>query len=107
MSKMKYEVLLPKSQAQLDTMFANLYKNNGKHLIVRIFADYLTLEDLLAVLEKNKDKIERFRRNKSLVLLTGEFNYEQIPEFVPVAPTEEEALDVIEFEEIERQLMSD
>ncbi len=100
----KYEVYLPKTREQLEGFLLNISRKNPvKHYIIRIFEDYLSLEDLLEVLLKNKDLIERFRKNKSIVLWL-ENNFEEIPDFIPVAPTEEEALDIIDFEEIERDL---
>ncbi len=100
----KYEVYLPKTREQLEGFLLKISRENPvKHYIIRIFEDYLPLEDLLEVLSKNKALIERFRKNKSMVLWL-ENNFEEVPDFIPVAPTEEEALDIIDFEEIERDL---
>jgi hypothetical protein len=100
----KYEVYLPKNREQLAGFFQKISKENPvKHYIIRIFDDYLPLEELVEVLQSNKEKIERFRKNKSVVLWI-EKGFEEIPDFIPVAPTEEEALDIIDFEEIERDL---
>jgi len=107
MAKLKYDVLLPKSKEQLDGIFINLFKRKQIHLVLRIFQSYLDLEDLLFILEKYKDSIEKFRKNKSLIILSPDFDYHHIPEFIPAVPTEEEASDIIEFEEIERQLSLD
>ena len=105
MSKQKYSIELPKSSAQLESLFSSIFKKNAtKHCIIRVFENYLSIEELIEILQKNEKNIARFRRNKSLVLLTEDFDYEQIPEFIPLAPSEEEAVDIIEFEEIERDL---
>ena len=103
MSKNKYDIELPKSKAQLESLLSNIFKKNPtKHYILRIFETHISLEDLLGMLDKYQSKIEKFRRSKSIILLTEDFDYEQIPEFMPLAPTEEEAVDIIDFEEIER-----
>jgi len=103
MSKNKYDIALPKSKEQLESLLSNIFKKNPtKHYIIRVFKEYLALEDLLEILNKYESKIEKFRRNKSIIILTEDFDYEQIPEFIPLAPTEEEAVDTIDFEEIER-----
>jgi len=107
MSKIKYEIVMPKSVEQLTTYFSNLLKNNSKHFIFRILPEYLTVEELWQVLIKNKENIERFRKNKSIIILSNTFDYKQVPDFIPLAPTEKEALDIIELEEIERELMSE
>jgi len=100
----KYEVYLPKTTEQLTGFFQKIAKENPvKHYLIRIFEDYIPLEELLEVLEDNRELIERFRKNKSVVLWV-ENAIEEIPDFIPVAPTEEEALDIIDFEEIERDL---
>lgn len=105
MGSAKFEVLMPKNKEQLESLFANIFKRRSQHIILRILENYLSLEDLLSVLKKNKDQIGRFRRNKSIVLLSTDYNYEHLPEYIPVAPTQEEAIDIIDFEEIERELM--
>jgi len=105
MSKNKYDIELPKGKEQLESLFANIFKKNPtKHYIIRVLKDYFELKELLEILQKYEAKIEKFRRNKSIIILTEDFDYEQIPEFIPQAPTEEEAVDIIDFEEIERDL---
>ncbi len=100
----KYEVYLPKMPEQLEGFLRKISRENPvKHYIIRIFEEYFPTEELLELLSKNKALIEQFRKNKSLVLWM-EKDFEQIPDFIPVAPTEEEALDIIDFEEIEREL---
>jgi hypothetical protein len=105
MSKIKYDILLPKSTEQLESLLQSLFKSgSSKHIIIKILENYINLDNLLLLLKKYKVQIEKFRRNQSLVLLTDAYDYEQIPDFVPMAPTEEEALDIIDFEIIERDL---
>lgn len=100
----KYEVYLPKTTEQLTGFFQRIARENPvKHYLVRIFEEYIPLEELVEILSNNQDLIEQFRKNKSVVLWI-ENNFEDVPDFIPVAPTEEEALDIIDFEEIEREL---
>jgi len=103
MSKLKYEIWLPKSKEQLESLLSQLLRTQNKHIIIRILNDYLNPEDLAGILQKFQRNIDQFRKNKSVVLLTD--FYEQIPDYIPVAPTEEEAIDIIDFEEIERDLL--
>ncbi len=107
MTKLKYDVLLPKSKEQLESILLNLFKVNQKHLVLRIFQNYIDLNNLLIILEKYKNNIEKFRKNKSLIILSTDYDYHQIPEFISIVSTEEEANDIIDFEEIERQLFID
>ena len=105
MSKLKYEIMLPKSPEQLEGKIKDLFRKNTNHIMIKILDEYVQPEDLNKILHKLQASIEKFRKNKSLIILTD--NYETVPDFVPVSPTEEEAVDIIEFEEIERDLMLD
>ena len=103
MAKLIYEVLLPKNKAQLESVFIQLFKPRQKHLIIKILNDYITEDDLKEILEKYQENIEKYKKSKSIVILSDTFKH--IPDYIPVAPTETEAIDIIEFEEIERDLL--
>ncbi len=103
MAKLIYEVLLPKNKAQLEGVFIQLFKQRQKHLIIKILNDYIPEDDLKEILEKYQKNIEKYKKNKSIVILSETFKH--IPDFISVAPTETEAIDIIEFEEIERDLL--
>ena len=103
MSKLKYEILLPKNIAQLEGIFLQLFKIKSGHLIIKILNEYIEPESLTEILKKYQTEIEKYKKNHSIVVLFDDYNY--IPDFIPVAPTEEEAIDIIEFEEIERDLL--
>lgn len=108
MSKISYKIEMPKSKEQLESLLNTIFTSNpNQHIVVRVIKSYVGLEDLLFLLEKYNKKINNFKQNKSIVLLTDDFEIDQIPEFIPMAPTEEEALDIIDFEEIERNLLLD
>ncbi len=102
MAKLKYEILFPKNIAQLEGIFLQFFKSKQGHIIIKITDDYIKQEVLKEVLEKHRDLIKKYQKNSSVVILSDD--YEFIPEFIPVAPTEEEAVDIIEFEDIERDL---
>ncbi len=105
MTSKKYILERPKSIEKLEGFLQSIFrKNPNKHYIIKIETAYIPLENLLNILHSNQKKIEQFRANKSLVLLTEDYSYDELPEFISVAPTEEEAVDIIEFEEIERDL---
>ena len=103
MAKLIYEVLLPKNKAQLEGILLQLFKTRQKHLIIKILNDYINKDDLKEMLEKYQENIKKYKKNKSIVILYED--YKDIPDFIPVAPTEAEAIDIIEFEEIERDLL--
>ena len=102
MTKLKYKILFPKNIAQLEGILLQIFKSKQGHIIIKISNDYINPEDLKKVLEKHRDLIEKYQKNSSIVILYD--GYEYVPEFIPVAPTEKEAVDIIEFEEIERNL---
>jgi hypothetical protein len=72
------------------------------HLIINLFSfSELTAGDILEFLElSNKHRAA----NKSFVLVTDKVSYDDTPEEVMVVPTLQEAGDIIEMEEIERDL---
>ena len=103
MAKLIYEVILPKNKAQLEGLFLQLFKPKQKHLIIKILNNYINKDDLKEMLEKYQENIKKYKKNKSIVILHEDDD--NIPDFIPLAPTEAEALDIIEFEEIERDLL--
>lgn len=72
-----------------------------KHLIINL----LGVPVSLPALESFEEAIEEHRgRNKSFVLVHDQYSYDELPETLPVVPTVQEAHDLIEMEEIERDL---
>lgn len=90
----------------LSTFIKNLnngYKNiKGDHLIINLFSfSELGANDLLEFLELS----EKHRKvDKSFVLVSDKIDYENVPEKITLAPTIKEAKDIIDLEEIERDL---
>ena len=78
--------------------------NNIKrdHLIINLFSfSEITSNDILEFLQlSNKHRAA----NKSFVLVTNKVEYDEVPDEICLVPTLQEAKDVIEMEEIERDL---
>ena len=77
-------------------------KIKNDHLIINLFSfSKLSAGDVLEFLElSNKHR----GANKSFVLVTNKVSYDDVPEEIVVVPTLQEARDIIEMEEIERDL---
>ncbi len=77
-------------------------KIENDHLIINLFSfSELTAGDILEFLElSNMHK----GQNKSFVLVTDKVAYDEVPDEVIVVPTLKEARDIIEMEEMERDL---
>ncbi|MDG3583527.1 ribonuclease Z [Galbibacter pacificus] len=76
------------------------YKND--HLILNLLSlSKLTANDLMEFLELSRD---HRKAGKSFVIVTDTVNYNDVHEELVVAPTLKEAYDVIEMEDIERDL---
>ena len=72
-----------------------------KHLILNLLSKESSLENLEAYAEI----IEAHREaGYSFVLVHDQYTYEDLPETLPVVPTVQEAHDLIEMEDIERDL---
>ncbi|WP_437400008.1 ribonuclease Z [Flagellimonas lutimaris] len=72
------------------------------NIVVNLFSfDKLTIGDILEFLD-----ISNTHRalGQSFVLVTDKLNYDEVPEEISVVPTLQEAKDLIEMEEIERDL---
>jgi len=88
--------------AFLDNLNSSYSKIEDDHLIINLFSfSKLTAGDILEFLElSNKHRAA----NKSFVLVTDKVAYDDAPEEIVVVPTPQEARDIIEMEEIERDL---
>jgi len=104
MAKHKYDVFMPKTSEQLESFLQQLLKKRAQNIIVKLIAGYIDADELLSLFFKYEELLKTYKKNKSIVFLIEEFNYDQIPDFISIAPTEEEAIDIIDFEEIERDL---
>ncbi len=105
MKKQRYRVFRPKSKEKLKGFLDQLFNRTPRdHYMVKIHAQVLGAEELWALLEPYAHKIDWYRKVKSLVFVLDNYDPDEVPEFVVVAPSELEASDLIDFEEIEREL---
>ncbi|MFS4467719.1 ribonuclease Z [Maribacter sp. 2210JD10-5] len=90
---------LPVFLKNLDEAYPKLKNDN---LILNLFTfKKLTSDDVLEFLDisnKHRDG------GKSFVIVTDKVTYDEVPEEIIVTPTLQEAKDIIEMEEIERDL---
>ncbi len=90
----------------ITTFLDNLNKEYDKikddNLILNLFSfKKLAAGDILEFLElSNTHK----KNGKSFVIVTNKVTYDEVPEEIMVCPTLQEAKDIIEMEEIERDL---
>lgn len=77
-------------------------KISKDHIVVNLFSfSRLSSGDLLEFLDLSR---KHKKANKSFVLVTDKVDYEDVPEEISLAPTLQEAMDIIEMEDIERDL---
>ncbi|WP_047415053.1 hypothetical protein [Cellulophaga sp. Hel_I_12] len=98
--------IVHQEKATLKIFLENLndayHKIKHDHLIINLFSfSKLSKNDILEFLElSNTHK----KANKSLVLVTEIVSYDDVPDEISLAPSIQEAKDIIEMEEIERDL---
>ncbi len=90
----------------LDKFLLNLKNGYSKikndHLIINLFSfSELKADDVLEFLELSNS---HRAKNKSFVIVTEKVSYDEVPDEICVVPTIQEAKDIIEMEEIERDL---
>lgn len=93
-------------KATLRTFLENLLKGydaiKNDHIIVNLFSfSKLTENDILEFLTISN---AHRKLKKSFVLVTDAIAYDEVPDEICVVPTLQEARDIIEMEEIERDL---
>ena len=83
--------------------FKKIYPEIEKdHIILNLFSfSKLSADDVLEFLEFSD---LHKKSNKSFVLVTDKVSFDQVPDRICVVPTIQEAKDIIEMEEIERDL---
>ena len=91
---------------ELSIFLENLNKGYSKiendHLIINLFSfSDLNAGDILEFLQLSN---AHRGAGKSFVLVTNKVSYDEVPEEIIVVPTLQEARDIIEMEEIERDL---
>lgn len=91
--------LLTDFLSQLQQQWPSL---NSQHLVLVLLAKQDIEGAALSLIEELSAAHKELRR--SFVVVTDALDYDSAPEHVEVVPTLQEALDVIEMEEIERDL---
>ncbi len=105
MKKQKYRVFRPHSREKLVSFLDNLFSRTPRdHYIVKLPSETFTQEMLGEILRPFRSKIEWYKKEKSIIFVLPDYDPDEIPEFIGIAPTELEASDMIDFEEIEREL---
>lgn len=74
----------------------------GENLVIDIQKyGILTLDELLSFL---KPSVEHYKKNNSFIIINDTINIDDVPEELRVVPTPQEAEDMIQMEDIERDL---
>ena len=77
-------------------------KLKNDHIIVNLFSfSRLSSDEILEFLELSN---QHRKANKSFVLVTDKVSYDEVPDEISLVPTIQEAMDLIEMEDIERDL---
>lgn len=86
----------------LQNLNREYHKLKHDNIIVNLFSfDSLSEDDVLEFLQLSN---QHRNSGKSFVLVTDKVSYEEVPDEICLVPTLQEAKDVIEMEEIERDL---
>lgn len=93
-------------RTHLKTFLQNLreayLRISNDHLIINLFTfGALKTADILEFLELSN---QHRAKGKSFVLVSDAVSYDQVPDEISLVPTIQEARDIIEMEEIERDL---
>lgn len=92
-------ISLPKFLENLQGAYENIQNDN---IIVNLFSfTKLTAGDVLEFLDFSNT---HRKAKKSFVLVTDRVSFDEVPDEICVVPTIQEARDIIEMEEIERDL---
>ncbi len=86
----------------LENLKTSYPKIKDDHIIVNLFSfTKLTANEVLEFLQLSR---AHRSENKSFVLVTDKVTYDEVPEEICLVPSIQEARDIIEMEEIERDL---
>lgn len=104
--KKSHTTTIKDTEGNARSFLENVTKNyadfKDQNLVLDISQDQsVTLENVLAFLSlSNKHR----KAKKSFVIVVKDFNFNEVPDEMNVVPTVQEAHDIIEMEEIERDL---
>jgi hypothetical protein len=86
----------------IENLNGSYAKIKNDHLIINLFSfSKISSDDVLEFLELSNSHRSA---NKSFVLVTDKLDYDEVPDEICLVPTIQEAKDIIEMEEIERDL---
>lgn len=98
--------IITQEKASVKTLVSNIekayaaYKND--HLVINLSClDKITLEDIVEFLRLNNN---HKGAKKSFAIVSSKVDLDEIPDEILVVPTLQEAFDIIEMEDIERDL---
>jgi hypothetical protein len=75
---------------------------NSNHILIELHEDVLDIENKITFFLKTA--LDLKAKNKSFVIIKKGINFDDFPEILNIAPTLQEAKDILEMEEIERDL---
>jgi len=106
MKKQRYKAFRATETRKLTGFLDSLFRHTPRdHYIVKIFSKNIPNDQLWDLLEKYRNKLEWYTRERSIVFVIDDYDDpDLIPEWLSVAPSELEASDIIDFEQIEREL---
>jgi hypothetical protein len=98
--------IIAQEKASVKTLVNNIevgyHKYKEYHLIVRLSSlEKIVLEDVIEFLRLSNN---HRREKKSFVIVTSQADLDQMPDELAIVPTIQEAYDIIEMEDIERDL---
>ncbi|MDO1511723.1 ribonuclease Z [Maribacter confluentis] len=99
-------IIISQENISIDIFLQNLEKEYSKLKNDNLVVDLLgfskfTPYNVLSFLEISK---KHKKNGKSFVLVSGKVSYDDVPEEINLVPTLQEARDIVEMEEIERDL---
>ena len=98
--------VITKESVSMETFLQRLKQSYDRlkheNLVINLFLLHeITADDLLLLLDISNT---HRKQKKSFVVVSNKVNYDEIPDKLLVVPTLQEARDIIEMEEIERDL---
>lgn len=75
---------------------------NSNHILIELHEDVLDVKNKITFFLKTA--LDLKAKNKSFVIIKKGINFDDFPEILNIAPTLQEAKDILEMEEIERDL---
>jgi hypothetical protein len=99
----KYTVITPKSNQAFDALFDNFNTDfdDNQNYILDFSKFEISLENILRFLKISEQQLEN---GMSFVVIKPDINLDDIPDEIIIVPTFQEAIDVVELDEMTRDL---